>query len=160
MMPTIIANSSAEIKVREGSPADIPSMIALERDSAMAAHWREQDYVRIFTSDGPLRGSLVLEENGTLTGFIVVGNVGSEWELENILVAETAKRRGLGTRLMFEFLGLARERGATSVFLEVRESNRPARGLYEKWGFMEAGRRKGYYAEPTEDAIVYRLEFL
>lgn len=159
-MPTIIANSSAEIKVREGSPADIPSMIALERDSAMAAHWREQDYVRIFTSDGPRRWSMVLEENGRLTGFIVVGNIGREWELENILVADTAKRRGLGTRLMFEFLGLARERGATSVFLEVRESNRPARGLYEKWGFMEAGRRKGYYAEPTEDAIVYRLEFL
>ena len=51
-------------------------------------------------------------------------------------------------------------RGAGAVFLEVRESNRAARALYEKWAFLESGRRRGYYKDPEEDAILYRLDFL
>jgi ribosomal-protein-alanine N-acetyltransferase len=54
---------------------------------------------------------------------------------------------------------VAEAQGAESVFLEVRESNRAARFLYEKWSFVESGRRKQYYQGPQEDAIVYRREF-
>jgi ribosomal-protein-alanine N-acetyltransferase len=54
---------------------------------------------------------------------------------------------------------LARERGADTVFLEVRESNLAARRLYEKATFVEKGRRQLYYQEPEEDAIVYQLGF-
>ena len=60
---------------------------------------------------------------------------------------------------MGEFLNLARRQGALAVFLEVRESNRAARALYEKWAFVENDRRKRYYSNPEEDAIVYRLAF-
>jgi [ribosomal protein S18]-alanine N-acetyltransferase len=92
-------------------------------------------------------------------GFIVVGNVGAEWELENIAVAANARRRGLAARLMNEFMDVARGRGADNIFLEVRESNHAARALYNKWAFVETGRRKNYYSEPVEDAVVYRFEF-
>jgi ribosomal-protein-alanine N-acetyltransferase len=85
--------------------------------------------------------------------------VGREWEIENIAVAGPARRRGLGTRLLGELLDQARDRGADAVFLEVRESNRAARALYEKWAFLESGRRRGYYKDQEEDAIVYRLCF-
>jgi ribosomal-protein-alanine N-acetyltransferase len=61
--------------------------------------------------------------------------------------------------LLGEFLRLARERGADTVFLEVRESNLAARRLYEKATFVEKGRRQLYYQEPEEDAIVYQLGF-
>ena len=77
----------------------------------------------------------------------------------NIAVAGPARRRGLGTRLLGEFLDLARARGADAVFLEVRESNRAARALYEKWAFLECGRRRRYYQDPDEDAILYRIGF-
>ena len=80
-----------------------------------------------------------------------------EWEIENIAIAGPARRRGLGTRLLGELLDLARAQGAESVFLEVRESNHAARALYEKWSFIESGRRKKYYKDPEEDAILYRL---
>ena len=87
-------------------------------------------------------------------------SVAEEWEIENIAVADSARRRGLGTRLLGEILDLARASGAAAVFLEVRESNRAARALYEKWAFLESGSRCGYYADPQEDAILYRLDLV
>src|SRR5438128_1704079 len=87
--------------------------------------------------------------------FSVLGRL----ETENIAIARSARRGGLGTRLLGEFVDLARAEGAESVFLEVRESNRAARLLYEKWSFTERGRRKKYYQDPEEDAILYHLGF-
>ncbi|MGB7583492.1 MAG: GNAT family N-acetyltransferase, partial [Terriglobales bacterium] len=79
-------------------------------------------------------------------------------ELENIAIAGPARRRGLGSRLLGEFLNAARSLGATTVFLEVRESNSAARRLYEKWAFSESGRRANYYRDPKESAVTYRLD--
>ena len=79
----------------------------------------------------------MLEDGDAIQGFLIARAVGPEWELENIAIAGSARRRGLGTRLLGEFLNTARARGATSVFLEVRESNSAARRLYEKWAFSK-----------------------
>jgi ribosomal-protein-alanine N-acetyltransferase len=100
---------------------------------------------------------LIIEEDAGVQGFIAGRALDEEWEIENIAVAGPARRRGLGTRLLGEFLDRARSRGGQAVFLEVRESNQAARRLYEKWAFVESGRRKRYYREPEEDAIVFRL---
>ena len=133
-------------------------MLALERHAATAAHWREDDYDRIFAApDGTTRTALVIEEE-QVVGFIVARAIGEEWEIENVAVAGQARRRGLGTRLLGELLDLARTRGARSVFLEVRESNVAARALYEKWAFVESGRRKAYYQGPEEDALIYKFD--
>ena len=80
-----------------------------------------------------------------------------EWELENIVVAPAARRTGLGKRLLNALLSQARETNSAAVFLEVRESNTAARSLYEKTGFQLTGRRKAYYTNPQEDAVLYRL---
>ncbi|HEV8385347.1 MAG TPA: ribosomal protein S18-alanine N-acetyltransferase [Candidatus Acidoferrales bacterium] len=147
------------MKVRPATPADIPAMLALERHAATAAHWREDDYGRIFAaSEGTIHVVLVIEEE-QVVGFIVARTIGDEWEIENVAVAGQARRRGLGTRLLGEFLDLARNSGARAVFLEVRESNLAARALYEKWAFVENGRRKGYYRDPEEDALIYKFDF-
>ncbi len=134
-------------------------MIALEKHAATAAHWSATQYEAAFSSEGPYRVALIIEEHVEAQGFIAGRELGNEWEIENIAVAGPVRRRGLGTRLLGEFLDLARGRGAEAVFLEVRESNFAARQLYEKWAFVESGRRKHYYREPEEDAIVYRLGF-
>ena len=140
-------------------------MLALERDSASAAHWRPEQYDEVFSEVSPRRLALVIEGEGTggeagVQGFLVARAVESEWEIENIVVAGKARRRGLGARLLGEFIDRVRAEGAESVFLEVRESNRPARALYGRWAFVESGRRKGYYANPTEDAVAYRLSLV
>jgi [ribosomal protein S18]-alanine N-acetyltransferase len=145
--------------IRPATPADIPAMMRLVSHSATAAHWSREQYDRVFGAGTPRRVALVIEETESLQGFLVAYEVATEWEIENIAVAGAARRRGLGTRLLGEFLKLARAASASAVFLEVRESNRAARLLYEKWSFEQSGRRSGYYTQPQEDAIIYRLSF-
>ena len=145
------------MKIRRATPDDIPAMMALERHAVTAAHWHRENYASLFAAVGPDRLPLVIETEAGFQGFLVARSVGPEWEIENIAIAGPARRHGLGTRLVGEFLEQARANGAEAVFLEVRESNLPARALYEKWAFIEDGRRKSYYSDPQEDAILYRL---
>ncbi len=67
-----------------------------------------------------------------------------------------ARQKGIGKRLFESLLAAARETNSSSVFLEVRESNAAARTLYEGVGFEPTGRRKSYYTDPIEDAVLYR----
>lgn len=148
------------LHIRPASAADIPAIIALERDAVTASHWPVQQYEGLFSETNPQRVALVIEEEHTVKGFLVARAVEREWEIENIAVVLPERRKRLGSRLLGDFLDFARGRGGESVFLEVRESNRAARALYEKWAFAEVGRRNGYYHEPDEDAVVYRLTFV
>jgi len=65
----------------------------------------------------------------------------------------------VGSRLLGEFIAHARAENGSGIFLEVRESNQSAHTLYQRAGFGQTGLRKGYYANPPEDAILYRLSF-
>ncbi len=147
-----------EYEIREATSQDISGMMALESAAGTAAHWREEDYRRIFELGGVPRVALVMKEARGLAGFIVANAVCEEWEIENVVVAEECTRRGIGTRLVRELVSAAHKAGATAVLLEVRESNVAARSLYEKCGFAEAGRRTGYYSGPEEHGLLYRCE--
>jgi ribosomal-protein-alanine acetyltransferase len=144
--------------IRRATAADIPAMMGLEQRAATAAHWSAEQYRTAFSIGAPSRAVLVIEEGVGVQGFIAGRGLDGEWEIENIAVAGPARRRGLGARLLGEFLHLARSEGAQAVFLEVRESNLAAQKLYEKWAFVETGRRKLYYRDPEEDAIIFRLD--
>lgn len=133
-------------------------MIALERAAGTAAHWREQDYRRIFERGGQPRVALVADQPDNLLGFVVASAATHEWEIENVVVASEAKQRGVGSQLVNELIAVARARGAEDIWLEVRESNQAARRLYEKCEFGVAGRRRGYYRDPEEDGLVYSLK--
>jgi ribosomal-protein-alanine N-acetyltransferase len=143
------------VKIRFGTVDVIPSMMELERQASSAAHWSREQYDTALSGSAPARFIWVAEDE-VLQGFVVGQAIGSEWELENIVVAAFARRQGLGTQLVQCFMNKASENGAETIFLEVRESNAPARRLYEKMEFTEVGRRKGYYRDPPEDAILYR----
>ncbi len=143
--------------IRHATPADLPAIVALERQAATAAHWSSGQYQAVFLDSAPRRIVLVLEETSTIQAFLIARTLDQEWEIENVVVSDRVQRRGLGSRLLDEFLALARGQGATAVFLEVRESNRAARALYGKASLVHTGRRKHYYREPEEDALVYRL---
>lgn len=146
------------MRVRRATAADIPRLMALEKDAPTAAHWSAEQYQIAFSGEAPSRLVLILEDEAGVQGFIIGRALHAEWEIENIAVAEPVRRRGFGSRLVGEFLDLARDRSAGTVFLEVRESNLAARRLYQKRGFVERGRRRGYYHAPEEDAIVYQLD--
>ena len=148
--------------VRNATAADIPAMVQLERQSPEAAHWSEPQYAGLFDKEpGSHRLLLVVErvehpdEEPQVTGFLVAHYTGAEWELENVVAATEGRRQGIGTMLIKELLARAEQSGSESVVLEVRESNRAARALYEKLGFQQLGRRKSYYSNPFEDAVLY-----
>jgi [ribosomal protein S18]-alanine N-acetyltransferase len=145
-------------------------MMDLERACPTAAHWTEQEYRQLFQTlgGGPERLVLVARDtpeapsesdrapqDGVLFGFLVARLVASEWELENIVVCDAVRRHGVGMRLLGALLARARQTNSNSVFLEVRESNEAARSLYVKAGFKQTGRRKSYYTNPQEDAVLY-----
>ena len=77
-----------------------------------------------------------------------------EGQITNIATAPAYRRQGLGAVVLSALLAHARERGLVSVTLEARVSNTPAIALYRKLGFLELGRRKNFYTQPTEDALI------
>lgn len=83
-----------------------------------------------------------------------------EAEILNLGVAEAVRRHGIARALVRTLLAQFSAQGVRTVFLEVRESNHPARGLYEAFGFREVGRRARYYQRPVEDAVVLRVEMV
>ncbi len=143
------------VAVRSADLNDVAAMLALERQTPGAAHWNNAAYAEL------VNGGVVLvaEEAGRLFGFICAKAVAGEWEIENVVVASEFLRRGVATELMRGLIRRAESDGASSMRLEVRESNLAARALYSKHGFREAGRRRGYYGAPAEDAILYSLQF-
>lgn len=143
--------------IRPATAADLPALLALERQAVTAAHWSQQQYKTLFDSD-PLRVALVMEEESAVQGFLVARTLSREFEIENIVVSVSARRRGVGTSLLRGFLDLARRPDVQAVFLEVREANAAARALYQKLSFRQTGRRPRYYRDPEEDAIIYRLD--
>jgi ribosomal-protein-alanine N-acetyltransferase len=149
-----------KLSIRPAAAADLPAMMALEKHAVTAAHWSAEQYEALFRASDPGRVALIMQEESGFRGFVIARVVGDEWEIENIAIAGPARRRGLGTRLLGELLDLARAQSAAAVFLEVRESNQAARALYEKWAFSESGRRRRYYKDPEEDAILYRLDLI
>jgi [ribosomal protein S18]-alanine N-acetyltransferase len=101
---------------------------------------------------------LVAEAEDKILGYVVALDAADEGEILNLAVAEDGRRRGLGRALVAAIVGALTERGVRQVYLEVRESNAPARALYSEFGFREVGRRKAYYRRPVEDAMVLRLD--
>ena len=148
------------IRVRQALAGDLEEMVRIARLSATASQWPREQYEALFLqSSHQSRPALVVEQDSRICGFLVGRAVLDEWEIENIAVLPEARRRGLGSRLLNEFLARVEGESGTSVYLEVRESNRAARQLYQKWGFSEAGRRKNYYNDPQEDALILKISF-
>jgi ribosomal-protein-alanine acetyltransferase len=148
------------VLIRNASPEDLPQIRALERQTDSAAHWSQREYNALFAAEFPKRVALVITEEASsshIHGFLIARCGADEWEIENVVVAEDQRRRGLASALLRQLLQEARQASVTFVLLEVREHNQMARKLYEKLGFSEVGRRKNYYQKPTEDALLLEI---
>ena len=92
-----------------------------------------------------------------IAGFIVARLIASELHVNNVAVRAEFRSAGLGSALLETTLRRARRQGATLAHLEVRASNEPAQRLYRRCGFEVTGRRKKYYRDPVEDALLMSL---
>jgi ribosomal-protein-alanine N-acetyltransferase len=140
--------------IRSAGVDDVAAILAIERQASAAAHWTPQQYEQLLV-EGII---LVAEEGAQLSGFICAHAIAGEWQLENVAVAAGSLRHGVAGELFRELIDRAKSLAASAIQLEVRDSNLPARGLYEKLGFNMVGRRRGYYQGPVEDAVLYTLQ--
>lgn len=132
--------------IRAATPIDLQVIEAIQAASPEAAHWECRRYLDFDSS--------VAVVDGAIRGFIVTRRTApDETEVLNLAVDPDHRRMGIAGELMRHAIG----RSPGEVFLEVRESNLPARKLYSKLGFEDAGVRQNYYQDPPEAAIVMRL---
>jgi [ribosomal protein S18]-alanine N-acetyltransferase len=92
-------------------------------------------------------------------GYLIFWVVLDEMHILNLAVHPHYRRRGIARRLLAQGLARARTLGAELAWLEVRPSNRAARALYKSMGFNEVGRRRHYYDDTKEDALLLTLEW-
>lgn len=153
---------------------DAPDLAALEAE-CFAMPWSEERYRDILSAVDRFRSGTTLprdrfppfmafglrEKDETLAAYVSLGLYYAARELEvyNIAVRQSRRRRGYGAALLGGVLEAAMRAGFTRAVLEVRASNTPALALYAGAGFLECGRRKGYYADTGEDARVLCLDF-
>jgi ribosomal-protein-alanine N-acetyltransferase len=147
--------------VEAGRPEDAPALARLEA-ACMTHPWGKAQLLVELSREGPpavvlLRDALRREEKtGGLLGFSALRATAGEAEILNLGIAPEARGRGLGRFLLRLARRLAARRGAGELFLEVRESNLAARRLYASEGFLETARRRRYYSQPVEDAVLMR----
>ena len=96
----------------------------------------------------------VVEEAGEILGYCGFLFVLDEGEIPNVCVKESARQRGIGKKMMEVLIEEAKKLSLAVLYLEVRESNRAARRLYESLGFVENGIRKNFYEQPVEHAVL------
>jgi ribosomal-protein-alanine N-acetyltransferase len=144
-----------ELTIRSARRDDVDDIASIER-RAFSDPWSANSFRALFGN--PLVHFLIAEDatTGRLLGYMVMWFVMDESEIANLAVSDDARRAGVGARLLDHALEAAHQRGCRVVFLEVRESNAAARGLYASRGFEVAGRRSKYYRKPIEDALVLR----
>ncbi len=156
MAPSRKPSAAIARKIRAFRPADAPAIIEILRDSTEAAQWPPESYAKLAKSPGGL--FLVCDANSQPVGFVAARQAADEAEILNIAVHRDFRRQGIASALLIAALDQFRRSAINRAFLELRESNLPARALYERHGFVPTGRRKAYYHGPTEDALCMMRE--
>jgi [ribosomal protein S18]-alanine N-acetyltransferase len=145
------------IRIREASNRDLPQIVEIERLS-FDSPWSRDSFLRELSLPFS-RTTIAVTANDApeaVMGYLCRWLVADECHILNVAVHPTARRTGIGARLMEDAIAEAKREKAHLVTLEVRRSNVPARSLYRKLGFEDRRLRKNYYGV-GEDAIVMEL---
>lgn len=136
-------------------PEDVPMLAAAERE-CFSDPWPQAAFQAEL--DNPYCFYLLAFADGQLAGYIGGVALYENCDVNNLAVLPQMRRRGIAAALLSGFLEEARRRGAGQVMLEVREHNLPAMALYRRFGFSACGKRKNYYQNPAEDAVIMVVE--
>ena len=143
----------SDIAVRRMTLGDLDPVVAIE-EATFAHPWTRQDYTDELTRNKAARYLVAVTEAGEIAGFAGAWIILDESHITNIAVAERFRRRGIGRQVTEALLQYLANLGAAYATLEVRESNLPAQALYRSLGFIAVGRRKRYYEDNGEDALI------
>jgi ribosomal-protein-alanine N-acetyltransferase len=140
--------------IRELKEDDIEEILDIEKRSFISP-WTKRLFEETLSS--PISTNFVLKKGNTILGYIIMYSVGNEVHILNIAVHPDYRKKGYGSKLVTHVLTHFRGSDVVEFFLEVREGNSRAINLYKKYGFEVIGKRKKYYMETNEDALVMQL---
>jgi ribosomal-protein-alanine N-acetyltransferase len=140
----------ADLDIRRLTYADLPQVIAIER-RAFPTPWSLAMFVLELSKPGGI--CLAGRHDGRLVGYLVCSRYDTVWHVMNVAVDPGRRRAGVASALLAELLERVGDTGAR-LTLEVRRSNAGAIALYERFGFLAAGRRRRYYQDNGEDAVI------
>lgn len=146
------------LRIRKMTVDDIRAVVDLDQKS-FSLPWPERSF-RFELTDNPASRCWVAELDGKVVGMIVVWLIVDEAHVATVATHPEYRRQGIGKRLLAHALRHMMLDGARSSFLEVRESNLAAQEMYRKFGYEATGRRRHYYRDNDEDAILMTLESL
>lgn len=136
---------------------DYVSQVAQLEKLCFSSPWSENSVASELNN--PLAFWLVAVEGDRLAGYVGSQSVMGESDMMNVAVHPDFRRRGIARQLIEALIAALKERDCHSLTLEVRASNAPAIALYEAMDFQQAGRRRNYYRDPKEDALILRKEW-
>jgi ribosomal-protein-alanine N-acetyltransferase len=155
--------STAEITIRRMVAADLKQVHALDQRS-FPTPWPEKSFRYELEKNKAahlwVAEKTMDEDIREIIGTIVVWLLIDEAHIATIAVDEAHRRQGIASQLIFTALSHLAGKGAIEATLEVRESNRAAQDLYQGFGFQAVGRRRAYYRDSGEDAIIMALRHL
>lgn len=143
--------------LRRATARDLPAMSSLHAAS-FPQGWSAEALGSLLASPGAF-ALMFIEVSSLAVGFVLARVAAEEAEILTIAVRANARRKGLGRALMEAAAAEAQKMGARIMFLEVGETNAPARELYKRLGFEEAGRRKDYYGQDNALVMKANLPF-
>lgn len=130
---------------------DIPAVMAIEQ-MAYSSPWAESVYRQELKND--LVRFFVVKHEAQILGYSGIWQMGDAIHIGTLVSHPQVRRQGIGELLLMNTITQAYALQATEITLEVRPSNQAARNLYTKYGFIDVGRRKRYYPDTGEDAII------
>jgi [ribosomal protein S18]-alanine N-acetyltransferase len=139
-----------DFEIRPLTYADLPQVIAIER-RAFPTPWSLAMFVLELSKPSGICLAGLLEDR--IVAYLVCSRYDTVWHLMNIAVDINLRRQGLATSLLERLFEMA-DRPSEQYTLEVRTSNEGAIRLYERFGFRAAGRRRAYYHDNREDALI------
>ena len=139
------------VSIRRMNEMDIDGVLRVEEQS-FTVPWSREGFVNEMKNE--LSHYLVMVREREIIGYAGMWLIVDEAHVTNVAILSEYRGKKLGEQLMTALIERAKERGALSMTLEVRESNTVAKGLYAKFGFISKGVRRNYYTDTQEDALV------
>ena len=155
-----LSEISASFSISNMSEHDLLEVVEIEEHSGLSRWGWAAYYAELQSTDRNLllvarvMRPLEQRQSDNLAGYIVSRLSAGELHINNVAVRHEYRRRGIGTALLNCIMEEGRRSHASTAFLEVRAGNSVAQALYERSGFVVVARRRNYYSEPAEDALL------
>ena len=144
--------------IRKMTLDDLEQVVAIDQVS-FSLPWPARSF-HFELTDNPASRCWVADLGGRVVGMVVAWLIVDEIHIATIATHPDFRKQGIGKTLLLHTLRSAKEEGAITSFLEVREGNETALEMYRQFGFVESGRREGYYKDNDKNAILMTLESL